>query len=409
MVTTAVILAPDDNGTETVFGIPAARRLVRLLIRLGVVNIHVVGRVNPYVPILSDLVPRIRFHPVEPGDGPDEVIRELGTADDEKVLVLKANHVADKSTLARFLELGADSFPCSMKVDGARKGNERLFLVYGRDLEPVIRSLWSNTALDPSVLNDAKEAPGLKGLPCVIENRASDAARCEDRLVDALAAQTEADDGPMARYFDRRISQFMSRRLAGTRIMPNQITLIGMTIGLLGALLLSCSGYWPKVIGSFLFVFCIIVDGVDGEVARLALKESTFGHYLDIVTDNFVHAAVFVGIAFGLYHDTGDAGYLRYLWILLGGFCFCAVAVYMFILRLDADTLGRSPRTLRIMALVTNRDFAYLVFALALIGRLNWFLLGAALGTYLFAGVLWYFGTQDRRLRTSEADRPTTA
>ena len=35
---------------------------------------------------------------------------------------------------------------------------------------------------------------------------------------------------------------------------------------------------------------------VDGEVARLTLTETHFGHLFDIVTDNLVHMAVFVGL-----------------------------------------------------------------------------------------------------------------
>jgi hypothetical protein len=35
-----------------------------------------------------------------------------------------------------------------------------------------------------------------------------------------------------------------------------------------------------------------------------------------------------------------------------------------------------------------NRDFAYMLVALALIGRLDWFLWGAAFGTYVYAAAL---------------------
>jgi hypothetical protein len=38
---------------------------------------------------------------------------------------------------------------------------------------------------------------------------------------------------------------------------------------------------------------------------------------------------------------------------------------------------------------MTNRDFAYLVAALALVNRLSWFLKGAAVGSFLFAATLW--------------------
>ena len=396
MVKTAIVLAFDDEGMEPVFGIPAARRLVLILARLGFSDIHVAGQVSSFIPVLSDLVPQRSFHSFARDESLERIAQELGNLRTERVMVLKANHVADRSAIAHFLQCSDDSAVCFMEATNAHGANDGLFLVDRRNLIPLIHSLWSQGELDSSFAETVKPFQSINGLPFTIKDRTIDTGLSEERLVNALSAQTEADDGFIARHFDRRISQFISKRLAHTRIAPNQITLVGMTIGLIGALLLSRPGYWPKLVGSLLFVICVIVDGVDGEVARLRLKESTFGHYLDIVTDNIVHAAIFAGIAFGLYHDTGNAGYLCFLWVLMGGFVLCIIAVYQCILRLDPDTLNRSPKTLRIMALASNRDFAYLVFALAVIGRLNWFLMGAAVGSYVFAIALWIINFNER-------------
>jgi len=398
MVNTAIILAFDDHGIEPVFGIPAVRRLVLLLARLGLSDIHLVGQLDPFSPALSDLLPSRFFHSLEREETVERVVEELGTLRGERVMVLKANHVADRHCLAHLLKYSDQSEICRMKVvPSVTENNDGLYLVDCERLRPLIEALRSHNALDPSVLGTIKEIQSPNGLPCAIQDRSVDTGFSERRLVDALAAQTKADDGFIARHFDRRISQSISRRLAHTSITPNQVTLLGMTMGLIGAFLLSRPGYWPKLIGSLLFVLCVIVDGVDGELARLKLKESNFGHYLDVVTDNIVHVAIFAGIAFGLYHDTGNAVYLRCLWILMGGFALCVVAVYQCILRLDADTLSRSPQLVRVLTLVTNRDFAYLVFALAILERLSWFLLGAAFGSYLFAIVLWFVSFRERR------------
>jgi hypothetical protein len=49
------------------------------------------------------------------------------------------------------------------------------------------------------------------------------------------------------------------------------------------------------------------------------------------------------------------------------------------------------------MALMSNRDFAYILVVLALVGRLHWFLIGAAFGTYLFAATLWLITFYEKR------------
>jgi phosphatidylglycerophosphate synthase len=317
------------------------------------------------------------------------------------VLVLKANLVADKNCLAHILESGKTPAVCLMTAAGAKGASDGLYLVDPDHLVPVLHVLWAPGNHQSAILGKVKAIPSINGLPYLIERTGTDARLSEEKLVEALAEETVADDGFIARHFDRRISRFISKRLANTWLTPNQITLAGMTIGLIGALLLAQPGYWPKLVGSLLFVCCVVVDGVDGEVARLKLKESRFGHYLDVVTDNIVHVAVFSGMAFGLYHDTGNVAYLHILLVLMGGFGLCAIAVYQCILRLDPGTMSESSRTVRLMALVTNRDFAYLVLLLAAIDRLPWFLLGAAVGSYFFAIALWCIGSHERRRRSA--------
>lgn len=404
MLRTAIILASDDKGSHEVFGAPAVRRLVLAATRLGFDDIHVVGQVDLLMPLLSGLVPRHCLHPLKGGESISLVSRGISLPDEGKVLVMRAHHVIDKTALNHFLESSGGSGIYHLGVEGGSTAGEGFYLAESGDLLPVLEAMWSGKALDSTVSERVVVVPNINGLPHAVEEKAIDGKIAEEKLVNSLFAQTAADDGFIARHFDRHISRAMSKRLAHKNVTPNQITLTGMSIGLLGAYLLSLPGYWSKLVGSFLFVFCVIVDGVDGEVARLKAKESNFGHYLDITTDNIVHAAIFAGIAFGLYRDTGNTAYVQALWFLLGGFILCLIAVYQCILRLTPEELDRSPIAVRAMALMSNRDFAYLVFALALVGRLKWFLIGAAAGSYVFAIALWAISHHERHHRAAAAE-----
>jgi len=216
----------------------------------------------------------------------------------------------------------------------------------------------------------------------------NDTPEAEDRLIRHLAAATQASDGLLARLVDRRVSRLISPPLARRRVPPNAITLFSMSIGFLGAWLLAQVGYGLHLLGALLFLTAVVLDGVDGEVARLTLRESTFGHYLDIITDNLVHVAIFIGLAVGLYRETHHVWHLYAMGALLLGFVGCAVTVYL-VLERGGHAQQWAPVAVRWVATLNSRDFAYLIVLLALVNRLAWFLWGAAFGSYVFAIILW--------------------
>ena len=109
----------------------------------------------------------------------------------------------------------------------------------------------------------------------------------------------------MSRHVERRISLAITRRLVGTRITPNQMTLVSLTIGLLGAPFFLSAEPLQQIAGSLLFLTHSILDGCDGELARLKFQESPTGARLDFWGDNLVHVAVFGCMAGGLVHGRG--------------------------------------------------------------------------------------------------------
>src|SRR5207247_7599786 len=106
-------------------------------------------------------------------------------------------------------------------------------------------------------------------------------------------------EGFMSRHFERKISLAITRRLAVTRITPDVMTLVSLAIGLAGAPFFLSSSPAYQLTGALLFLLHSILDGCDGELARLKFMESRSGAILDYWGDNLVHVAVFASIAIG--------------------------------------------------------------------------------------------------------------
>jgi phosphatidylglycerophosphate synthase len=238
----------------------------------------------------------------------------------------------------------------------------------------------------------AAEPSGLGGELCLPVTDAPSAEDAERALLATLGSPT---DGPIARL-DRALSTRISRHLVRTPLRPNHITTIGTLVGLAAAWSLAQGGYGFGILGTLLFWCAVIIDGCDGEVARLKFQESRAGYLYDITTDNIVHAAIFAGMGIGLYRTNPDAPFLLLGALLVGGLI-CATIATLTLLVPDPPADQPPPRTargrlrrrlLRGFEALMNRDFAYMLLLLAFIGRLDWFLWGAAFGTYVYAGAL---------------------
>ncbi len=226
--------------------------------------------------------------------------------------------------------------------------------------------------------------------------------RAEAWLLRGLVREAE---GFMSRHVERRISLALTRRLAGTRITPNVMTLVSLGVGLAGAPFFLSPTPLLQLTGALLLLTHSILDGCDGELARLKFQESRWGSVLDFWGDNVVHVAVMACIAIG-WSLALDAA-----WPLgLGGLAVVSVLLSAgFVHRQTRDEMslagplfpagpgGETPWLPRLMDTLARRDFIYLVVLLSAAGKATWFLALAAVGTPLFLLVLVWTARREAR------------
>ncbi len=104
-----------------------------------------------------------------------------------------------------------------------------------------------------------------------------------------------------------RIVRPAVRPLVGTPITPNHITTLRFVTGLAAALALAESSEAWRAWGGGIFLFSMLLDRADGELARLGGTASRWGHTYDLFADAACNTLVFVGLGIGLRSGTfGD-------------------------------------------------------------------------------------------------------
>lgn len=94
-------------------------------------------------------------------------------------------------------------------------------------------------------------------------------------------------DGFIAREINRRVSLRITKLLAKTSITPNQITVLSFFLSVAGSLLFLFNSYLTTAIAGVVMQLHSIIDGCDGEMARLKFMESRYGAWLDGVLDRY--------------------------------------------------------------------------------------------------------------------------
>ncbi|MFP8905084.1 CDP-alcohol phosphatidyltransferase family protein [Streptomyces atacamensis] len=121
------------------------------------------------------------------------------------------------------------------------------------------------------------------------------------------------------RLYMREISLRWTRHLVNTRITPNQLTYLMVVAGVAAGAVLLVPGLTGAVLAALLIQFYLLLDCVDGEVARWRKQTSITGVYLDRVGHYLAEAALLVGFgvrAADVFRTEGASS--NWLWAFLG-------------------------------------------------------------------------------------------
>jgi phosphatidylglycerophosphate synthase len=105
------------------------------------------------------------------------------------------------------------------------------------------------------------------------------------------------------KLYMRRLSPYLTRLVLRTRLTPNGVTWLMMVVGVIAAGVLTLPGLLAAAGALLLIQFQLLLDCVDGEMARWLDKRSPVGVYIDQLAHHITETAF--PIALGIRADGG--------------------------------------------------------------------------------------------------------
>lgn len=225
---------------------------------------------------------------------------------------------------------------------------------------------------------------------------AADRREAKRRLFEACRKPV---DGVVSRHLNRHVSIAISKLVVDTPISPNAMTVFTFSLSLVAGGLAVRGGYWPTLGAAFLMQWNSILDGCDGELARVRHQGSKLGQWLDTVGDDWSNVIFWatLGVGARAIPEVGPTlAWCGYLGALGNGVA--ALANYVVLARLGSgdfyalDSGDKPKRTgpigtlIGVIELVLKQDFfLFLMLVLAALGVLHHSLYAIALGAVVTA------------------------
>ena len=191
---------------------------------------------------------------------------------------------------------------------------------------------------------------------------------------------TKPTDGYISRYINRKISMRITMFIVKHNIplTPNMVSLISFLMALTSALLFLSGNL---ILAGVLAQLSSIIDGVDGELARILGLSSPLGAFIDSMFDRIADIAIISAMTIYAYLTQGSS--LRLLVTSLAALSGALLVSYMH--SKSVEQLGKHPALIGRIRNFASRDMRlFIVFIGSIIGRVYETLLVLAVISYVY-------------------------
>ena len=303
----ALLYFPQDRlqsvpPTARLAGLPLAERVIRSAARAGYSTIVVCtqntdSRSAALLRSLAGTIPAVVLAATD-----EAALTALGATGEPFVTAIGPGTLVSPA----LLETAATIEPAPGELRDVPAGGEwrqsgvlRVAIGDATGLQAVAAALRERAGRDVSLPSGEDVAEGRAKLALRITTAAG--LRAAEQTIRRSSYKTT--DNTVAR-FNRRISLPISVALIRTPLTANQLSVMLVAVGFYSAWLFSIGHYVAGVIGAFLSLGASILDGCDGEIARLKYQESALGCWIETFGDYSYYIAIFLGLTIGAVRRT---------------------------------------------------------------------------------------------------------
>jgi phosphatidylglycerophosphate synthase len=375
MMQTVSALVLDDESPVTVGGMTLTERAILLARRAGL---------DPVATSGTDVAPL------------------KGTANDSALVIIGANVLFEPAVLNELARIGRAG---GQTPTAAYESGVPLLLFIPLVAVAEVRTCRSlDATMATLATHGTVRALALQGRFCRRADPAASASSLETAYVRHL------NGGADESFFTKQIRRFsvpLTRRLVRVGAPPTQVTFGGLALAVASAWCLARGSYGAGVLGGILYYTSMVFDCSDGEVARLTVRDSAFGAWLETIVDYVTYFLLLAGLNAASQSRPGAETVHVATAIALGASLFvAAVAGYLRQRVAAADpgqfddasakalaSAGRVHRFARWgRQWIKRSTIAHLVLALALVNQLSLLLYMWAFGATVAAVVILAVG-----------------
>lgn len=399
-------------GEITVGGIPLIKRLIVTAERAGIKSFTVIveGKNSPLEQILRNdkrIKSRLTFHslgsPIKFEPIPSLILQSnliIGPTGLSDLMTCKVSEgevafLADEHKDV-FVKANEDRVDYLFANGGRAVG---AFVSYGSLLEKLVLNSMdlTNWAMELAHRECIKSVRFSDGYWMRLSSDETSKRKAENLLFSNIR---KSERGWMSRNINRKISITISRLLIRTSLSPNMISILVGIIGFLSGVFYALK---QPIWGGIILEISSILDGCDGEVAKIKLMESKRGQWVDTIFDQLSYISFIVGVPLGYYSITKSPLAIVLGGINLGIVLLCGLWAFHFVARYtDTGSMLSYPGTVdrlipfekrpmlyklisKLRPLMQRQYFSFIVLVASVLGGYLLVLSGTTVGLVLLS------------------------